>query len=443
MAFDKLTRNHGIKIEHSAGAEECSLAVGAVVGYQHVKSASRMNGATVIFLDSVEKARVAIENGVILRDTLCPVLPLSSPSRKIIISNVPPFIKDELILKELERYGRVVSSIRKISLGCKSPLLKHLVSFRRQVYMVLHDSGEDLNITMKFKVENFDYVVFATSDSEMKCFKCGIPGHTVRNCARAFRADDKTSAAGPSEPNATNDKTGAAADPSEPSSTNAPVQAAVDVNVTEPVNVPDGSAMQSETVKAGSAVIVENENASSTEPKVDMLVNDMINKELAALRDSATGVSDSVPDEGVEAHRGASGSQDVEMAETFKLPSKRKNIDNAGTKAKKADMTADDSDADSDDSNWSGASQVELNAVSDKTPVRYKADDISRFLRETKGQQGVEVELYFPDRQQFVNDVCTFRSEGLFTKKEVSRLNKMLTELRRRIRCGEQSHKST
>ena len=91
----------------------------------------------------------------------------------------------------------------------------------------------------------------------------------------------------------------------------------------------------------------------------------------------------------------------------------------------------------------SGASQIELNAVSDKIPLRYKAEDISRFLHETKGQQGVEVELYFPDRKQFINDVCTFRSDGAFTKKEVSRLNKMLTELRRRIRYGEQARRKS
>ena len=338
MNFDTLTRNHGIKIDHPAGAEECSLAVGAVVGYQHVKSASRMNGAAVLFLDSIEKAREIIQQGVILRNTLCPVLPLSSPSRKVIISNVPPFIKDELILKELERYGRVVSSIRKISLGCKSPLLKHLVSFRRQVYMVLRNSGEDLNITMKFKVDSFDYVVFATSDSDLRCFKCGVLGHPVRNCKRTDGA---------------NDKTGTAAGASEPDSITAPVHAAVDVEVTEPEeNGQNGGAMQSETVETDSAVIVENEATSSTGPKNAMLVNYMINKEIAALRDSVAGVSDSVPDESEETHSGALGSQDGEMAETFKMPFKRKNIDNAGTKAKKADITADDSDADSDDSSW-------------------------------------------------------------------------------------------
>ena len=53
----KLSRKHGLKI--SAGVpcsvEDCSLTVGDVVGHSSIKSAARMNGTVVIFVDSVEK----------------------------------------------------------------------------------------------------------------------------------------------------------------------------------------------------------------------------------------------------------------------------------------------------------------------------------------------------------------------------------------------------
>ncbi|KAK3533726.1 hypothetical protein QTP70_024306, partial [Hemibagrus guttatus] len=62
-----------------------------------------------------------------------------SPVKKVMLSNVPPFISDEAIGKELSRYGRMVSPIKKIPLGCKSPLVKHLVSFRRMVFMVFKE----------------------------------------------------------------------------------------------------------------------------------------------------------------------------------------------------------------------------------------------------------------------------------------------------------------
>ena len=56
--------------------------------------ASRTNNVIVLFLGTVEKTREVIEQGVVIRNTLTPVLPLSTPS----------FIKDVLIERELQRY---------------------------------------------------------------------------------------------------------------------------------------------------------------------------------------------------------------------------------------------------------------------------------------------------------------------------------------------------
>ncbi len=77
----------------------------------------------------------------------------------MLLSNVPPFISDEALKRELSHYGQLVSAIKKIPLGCKSPLLKHVVSFRRQVHMILRSDIDELNITFKFKVDSFDYLI--------------------------------------------------------------------------------------------------------------------------------------------------------------------------------------------------------------------------------------------------------------------------------------------
>jgi len=55
-------------------------------------------------------------------------MPLVQPAKIVVFPNVPLFIKDEVIERELSRH--------KISLGCKLPQLKHVVSFRRQVHMI-------------------------------------------------------------------------------------------------------------------------------------------------------------------------------------------------------------------------------------------------------------------------------------------------------------------
>ncbi|KAI3355570.1 hypothetical protein L3Q82_018401 [Scortum barcoo] len=64
--------------------EEVGSAVGEVVGFESVKSASRMNSAVVIFLDEVVKVERVVEAGIVLRDTFTPLV---NPSKKITVSN--------------------------------------------------------------------------------------------------------------------------------------------------------------------------------------------------------------------------------------------------------------------------------------------------------------------------------------------------------------------
>ncbi len=183
LGLCKLTRQHAIKLSPPAGCsvEDCSLAVGKEVGYGSIKSASRMNSAVVIFLDDIDKANQLIENGVVIQGTFLPVLSLVNPAKKIIISNVPPFFKNEVLAKELQRHGQLVSPIKLIPMSCKSPHLKHVMSFRRQVLMVLKNNDEELNLVFKYKIDGYDYTVHVTSEL-MKCFGCGSVGHLIRAC---------------------------------------------------------------------------------------------------------------------------------------------------------------------------------------------------------------------------------------------------------------------
>ncbi|TWW78288.1 Transposon TX1 uncharacterized 82 kDa protein ORF 1, partial [Takifugu flavidus] len=98
------------------------------------------------------------------------------PAARITLSKVLPFVSNKFLARELSRHGKLVSPIRKLLSGCKSPLLRHVVSHRRQVHMVLNNRAEEVNYCFVVHVDDFDYILFATS-SALMCFNCGEEGH--------------------------------------------------------------------------------------------------------------------------------------------------------------------------------------------------------------------------------------------------------------------------
>ena len=152
------------------------------IGYQSVKSASRMNKAVVIFLDCVEKVNQLVETGLIFDGSLLAVSPLVTPAKRVIISNAPPFLSNECLARELRRHGRLVSPITRFNIGADAPEhVTHVVSFRRQVYMTLDRNDEELSLVFKFKIDNFDYSVYITS-GKSRCFACQSTEHQIKNC---------------------------------------------------------------------------------------------------------------------------------------------------------------------------------------------------------------------------------------------------------------------
>ncbi len=138
--------------------EKCCLTVGEVVGHESILSASKMNNAIVIFLSTVERANELVEAGIVVDELFTPVLPLSTPSKKVTFSNVPPFLSDEILAKALSRYGKLVSLIKKIPISSESPLLKHVVLFRCFVYMIMNDDA-DLDVSLHFRADEYDYII--------------------------------------------------------------------------------------------------------------------------------------------------------------------------------------------------------------------------------------------------------------------------------------------
>lgn len=88
----------GVNVVAVASVEDCILAIGEVVGLKSILAVSRMSNAVVCFLNTVENANDVVEKGVVICGLFSPVLPLSTPAKKVILSNIPPFIKDEALV---------------------------------------------------------------------------------------------------------------------------------------------------------------------------------------------------------------------------------------------------------------------------------------------------------------------------------------------------------
>lgn len=187
-SLNNLTRNHAVRCENVEGipVHRYVEAVGELAGDSNILAASRMNRSVIVFLNSVSLTDWVSLNGLDIGDQHISVEPLVRPSTKIVLSNVPPFLPDENIICALSAYGKVVSTVRTIPLGCKKPSLKHVKSFRRQVYVHLNDVTISGLLPVIFNGQKYNIYV---STDDLVCFNCHLPGHTRKSCPAASTND--------------------------------------------------------------------------------------------------------------------------------------------------------------------------------------------------------------------------------------------------------------
>lgn len=143
--------------------------VGKHVGAECIHFTSRMNKALVVLMKIVHLVGRLIASGTFVRDVLVSIYPLSTPSTRVVVANLPPFITDDKIRKEPSWFVKFASGFRVLSAGFQADAInKHVASFRRQVFMFLNNNEQQFNVHYKVRHWEVLYAGFASTDS-LRC----------------------------------------------------------------------------------------------------------------------------------------------------------------------------------------------------------------------------------------------------------------------------------
>ena len=139
--FSVVTRNNGVAFKASDKIS-IQIYIDAFVNNippEEVVSASRIsNDRVAIYLRSRGAVIDATNHGLRLGDSFLELTPLIKPTTRLTLSNVYPEIPNSVLVHHISSFCKVVSQIRPIPLGFKSRELSHIMSFRRQVQVLIN-----------------------------------------------------------------------------------------------------------------------------------------------------------------------------------------------------------------------------------------------------------------------------------------------------------------
>ncbi|KAI2647814.1 Transposon TX1 uncharacterized 82 kDa protein [Labeo rohita] len=392
-----LSLRHGCRCVPDEGVtvEDLLVVIGEQLGFENIVSASRMYKAIVVFLKSEALVNQLTVSGVWVKESFVPVTPLSAPATKITVSNVPPFISNDAIIKELGRFGKIASPMKFIPLGCKNASLKHVLSFRRQVFMFLTSPTRTLDVSFRVGHSDRSYLVYASNES-LKCFICGDVGHKKFVCPRKNEQQPSTTQG-----------EGITVDLQQNNGESEQKQA----EGTDEVNVQEQEVSDFNHSTAGPG--------SNVEP-VENATNDDNN---------AGGSSNVEPVENVIDNDnkigGGSNEESVLNITDGKMAEGMDEI--GGLEENLTDESEAMSQMTDEGEQWSDIQR-------DDAQDLYTVDEINAFLDETKGKSGVEIKDYFPDVEKFILSVTHIRkkSNEELTQQKRFRLKKHLTNIRKK-----------
>lgn len=95
---------------------------------------------------------------------------------RVVASNVPSFFLDDEITNHLSPNGMVMDLVCSLLLGSKVLELQHVLSFKREVFMLFDREGWGLPHSISFIIDRQCYEVYL-STGDTSCFRCGSRSH--------------------------------------------------------------------------------------------------------------------------------------------------------------------------------------------------------------------------------------------------------------------------
>uniref|UniRef100_A0A6V7LX22 CCHC-type domain-containing protein n=1 Tax=Bracon brevicornis TaxID=1563983 RepID=A0A6V7LX22_9HYME len=168
-------------------SRDYALALGKVVNPAEMISIAHISNKRIMILLSnknlVEKLTEK-ETKIDIKGTEIVIHSYISKTKRVILSNVFPWIPASLIENKLIEHGITLASpIAPVRAGINDVGFTHLVCNRRQVEIPMSDVTK---LPEKFSVhhDSIDYWIFASADSVV-CFVCKKKGHLARHCPEA------------------------------------------------------------------------------------------------------------------------------------------------------------------------------------------------------------------------------------------------------------------
>lgn len=159
--------------------------VETLISLENVRAVSKLSsGRVCIYLNSRSLVDELKNKKVSVKNHLLELKPYISDNKRVVISNVHPFIPDETIIDALKIHDiKILSHITPLRAGLVKPGRAHILSFRRQFYIRDEDERK-LPDSLQIHYDNTAYWTFLSTDSTA-CFHCKQTGHIARNCPSA------------------------------------------------------------------------------------------------------------------------------------------------------------------------------------------------------------------------------------------------------------------